>query len=278
MHPLRPVLASFVLAFATMTATVNPVAASTEDSAADATARVGTDPTGAHVELRHHDTWYETRHANGAPTDECLRRWIPSGEYQLRKTPSGDYRHVPLVEPQPGPEYQTYEVWCDGEYLDTLWIRPQQFGVDPRDLAERLLRDLPYPAASIGANPETRGLTGLETWFWVEGYTGAPINDAVTQFGLHVEVEATPTSVSWDFGDGTAANGLGLGAPPPTRSTVAHTFETRARPAFNLRALIVLSVRWRLNGGAWQALDPVVRTALRVYPVVESRAALVPSR
>jgi hypothetical protein len=271
MHPLRPVLASLVMTLATITATVHPA------SAVD-TAAVSTDPTGAHVELRHHDRWFETRHANGAPPNGCLRRWIPSGAFALRKTPSGDYREVPLVEPQPGPEYQTYQVWCDGEYVDTVWIRPQQFGVDPRDLAEQLLRDLPYPAASIGTNPQTRGLTGLETWFWVEGYTGAPINDAVTEFGLQVEVEATPTSVSWDFGDRTTANGLGLGTPPPTRSTVVHTFETRARPAFNLRALIVLSVRWRLNGGPWQDLDPVVRTAVRPYPVVESRAALVPSR
>lgn len=273
MHPLRPVLASLVMIVTTITATVSPAAASTEDSAA-----VSTDPTGAHVELRHHDMWYETRPKNGAPPDECLRRWIPSGAYELRKTPSGDYRQVPLSDLQPGPEYQTYQVWCDGQYLDTVWIRLQQFGVDPRDLAEQLLRDLPYPAASIGTNPKTRGLTGLETWFWVEGYTGAPIHDAVTEFGLRVEVEATPTSVSWDFADGTTANGLGLGAPPPARSTVVHTFENRARPAFNLRALIVLSVRWRLNGGTWQDLDPVVRTAVRPYPVVESRAALVPSR
>ena len=82
--------------------------------------------------------------------------------------------------------------------------------------------------------------------------------------------------MSWDFGDGTTARGLGLGNAPPHRSTVAHTFEVRARPAFTVRALVMLSVRWRLNGGPWQPLDPVIRTATRVYPVVESRAALVP--
>ena len=41
-------------------------------------------------------------------------------------------------------------------------------------------------------------------------------------------------------------------------------------------ALIILSVRWRLNGGPWQDIDPVVRTATDPYRVVESRAALVP--
>ncbi len=275
MHRFHPVL---VMITAVTAATVAGL--STGDSAWSATdsASTSTDPTGAHVELGHTDhVWRERPQTGGAVGTGCQRRWIPSGEFQLRKTPAGDYRQVPLTEPSPGPEYQTYQVWCNDQYLDTVWIRPQQFGVNPLDIAERLVRDLPYPAARLGTNPATRGLTGLESWFWVEGYTAAPILDSVTEFGMTVDVEAAPSSTSWDFGDGTTANGLGLGSAGPLRSTVVHTFERRARPAFNLRALIVVSVRWRLNGGAWQDLGPVVRTATRSYPVVESRAALVPS-
>lgn len=242
----------------------------------DDTAAVSTDPTGAHVKLSREGNWTEVRSRNGtAPTTGCLRHWIPSGEYELRKTPAGDYRQVPMNDPQPGPEYSPYSVWCNDQYIDTVWIRPQQFGVNPLAIAEELVRDLPYPAATVGAYPLVRGLTGLETWFWVDGYKAAPVQDTVTQFGLTVDVEATPASVSWDFGDGTTAKGLGLGTAPPAPSKVVHTFETRARPAFAVRALIILSVRWRLNGGIWQDIDPVVRTAVRSYPVVESRAALV---
>ena len=270
MHPLRLVLVAAVTVTTLLMCGVPPVPAGAEESA-----RVSTDPTGAQVELRQRQTWFETRHAVGAPPGECLRRWILSpGAFALRPTPNGDFREVPLAA-APGPEYQPYHVWCGTRYLDTVWIRPQQFGVDPLDLAQRLVRDLPYPAASVGTNPRTRGLTGLETWFWVDGYTGAPISDVVTAFGMRVEVDATPSSVSWDFGDGTTAKGLGLGSGPPSRSNVVHSFETRARPTFPVRALIMLSVRWRLNAGPWQDLDPVVRTAVRAYPVVESRAALV---
>lgn len=157
-----------------------------------------------------------------------------------------------------------------------MWLRPQQFGVDPRDLADRLVRDLPYPNPSVGAVPATRGLTGLDTWFWVTGYSTAPIRDTVTAFGLTIDVEASVDSVSWDFGDGTTVNGVGLGSPPPGPSAVSHRFEVRSRPTFTVRSLIGLDVRWRVNGGAWQALPPVTRTATRPYPVVESRAALVP--
>ncbi len=245
---------------------------------ARADAVVGTDPVGAHVELDHAGTWVETRPRSGATTTPvgCQRRWIPSGAFELRITPLGDYRQVPMDEPRPGPEYSPYQVWCDADYLGAVWIRPQQFGVDPQAIAERLVRDLPYPPATVGANPSTRGLTGLETRFWVGGYTTAPITDAVTAFGMRVEVEATPGTVSWDFGDGTTHNGASVGSTPTTRSEVAHTFEVRARPTFAVRALLNLAVRWRVNGGPWQGLDPIARSALLSYPVVESRAALVP--
>ncbi len=243
----------------------------------EATVAVSTDPTGAHVKLGRTGNWTEVRPRRGTdPSTGCLRRWIPSGAYELRKTSAGDYRQVPMNDPRPGSDYSPYSVWCNDEYIGTVWIRPQQFGVDPRAIAQELVRDLPYPAATVGAVPQARGLTGLDTQFWVDGYTAAPVQDTVTQFGLTVDVEATPTSVSWDFGDGTVAKGLGPGTAPPAPSNVVHMFETRARPAFSVRALIILSVRWRLNGGSWQTIDPVIRTAVRSYPVVESRAALVP--
>ena len=161
-------------------------------------------------------------------------------------------------------------------YLASVWLRPQQFGVDPRAIAERLVRDLPYPAATVGADPATRGLTGLESWFWVEGYTSAAITDTVRAFGLTVRVEATPESVSWDFGDGTTAPGGGLGAAPPARSDVRHAFESRGHPAVRVRALVRLAVRWRVDAGPWERLAPVVRIAVLDYPVAESRAVLVP--
>ncbi|MEP6624215.1 MAG: hypothetical protein ABJC79_07215 [Acidimicrobiia bacterium] len=279
MHRSRPalVLAARALAAATAVAVgVGSGVASRAGGEPTSDAAASTDPAGAHVELGAHESWVEVRPRTGGTTTGCRRRWIPSGEFQLRPTPAGDYRQVPLTEPRPGPEYTPYQVWCDADYLGTVWLRPQQFGVDPRDLAVRLVRDLPYPTASVGAVPATRGLTGLDSWFWVTGYDGAPIHDTVRAFGLSVDVEATVGSVSWDFGDGTTANGLGLGNPPPGPATVSHRYEHRSRPAFTVRNLLTLTVRWRLNGGGWQPLDPVVRTATRSYPVVESRAALVP--
>lgn len=248
-------------------------------------ADASTDPTGAHVVLGRDRIWTEVpaRSGSGGTRDPqaCVRRWEPAlREVALRITLTGDYRSVPITTPRPGPEYAVYHVWCADlagvRYLDSVWLRPEQFGVDPRAIAERLVRDLPYPAARIGADPAARGLTGLESWFWVDGYTDAPVFDTVRAFGLTVSVEATPESVSWDFGDGTTERGAGLGTPAPGRSEVRHVFETRGRPTVRIRALVRLAVRWRVDAQPWETLAPVVRTAVLDYPVAESRAVLVP--
>jgi hypothetical protein len=273
MRLLRPALV-VVVGLATAVASMPIAAADPSDAAA-----VSTDPVGAHVELRHGDRWVETHGSGGGgAVTGCRRTWILQDRpFALRRTGTGDMKEV-AMDLAPGPEYRPFQVWCDAEYVDTVWLRPQQFGVDPAAIAEQLVRDLPYPAATVGANPSGRGLTGLGSWFWVGGYSGAPIVDTVTQFGMTVTVEATPATTDWDFGDGTVGRDLGIGAPPPAPTTVTHVYEVRSRPTYRVRALMRLDVRWRLDGGPWQALAPVVRTAVLDYPVVSSRAALVPDR
>lgn len=253
-------------------------------------ADVSTDPAGAHVRLSRGGAWAEVRapRSNGddaggsAPSSGCLRRWVPTPyPNYIRKGPVRPDRHTTPMPPSPGPTYVAYHVFCGATYITSVWLTPAVFlvaaPIDPRAIAEELVRDLPYPAAGIGASPETRGLTGLESWFWVVGYQG-PLRDAVDELGLLVEVEATPAAVRWDFGDGTAPVAGTLGRAAPDRSDVAHVYEQRRRstPAA-VRAVVRLDARYRVDGGRWLPLDPVFRAATRAYPVAESRAALVPA-
>lgn len=252
---------------------------------ADSSAEVSTDPTGAQVVLTRRDTWVEVgpprTGGGGRPGTGCRRRWrLAPTPHFLSRLVTGDYRPLPLP-PAPSPEHRPYHVFCDAAYVTTVWLRPSQFGagpaIDPRSLAQRLVRDLPYPPAAVGASPALRGLTGLESWFWVEGYSSTPLRDAVEGFGLRVEVEALPAAVTWDFGDGTTPVPGTLGQAAPARSDVVHVFERRSRVApFTVRAAVRLDVRWRQNGGAWQPLAPVLRSAARPYLVAESRAVLIP--
>lgn len=255
-------------------------------------ANVSTDPTGAHVRLTRRGVWIEVRApgdgsssggSSGRATG-CQRRWVPT-KYPHYLTPAhvDPDIHVTPMPPQPGPEYTAYHVYCGGTYIDSVWLAPSAFGVtapvvDTRAIAEQLVRDLPYPAATVGISPAGRGLTGLESWFWVSGYSG-PVRDQVDGLGYRVEVEATPASVRWSFGDATAAESGTLGRAAPARSDVVHTYERRSSGGpMSVQASVALDVRFRVNGGEWEALDPVQRSATRAYPVAESRAALVAPR
>jgi hypothetical protein len=145
------------------------------------------------------------------------------------------------------------------------------------EIAAALARDLPYPAVTIGANPAGRGLTGLTAWFWLDGYDGGPIVDAVTGFGTAVEVEARAGTATWDFGDGTPLTTTAVGGGP-TAPAITHDYESRSGPeGFEVTAAFSFTVRYRVDGGDWIPLPAVERTAARAYEVVESRAQLVPS-
>ncbi len=267
-------------------------ASSTSAAGAASDASVSTDPTGAHVQLARSGAWVEVRapqggNGNGGSTATgagCLRRWVPTQypNYLRPGTVAPEY-HVTPMPPSPGPGYVAYHVWRGTTYITSVWLLPTAFApaagaLDVRAIAERLVRDLPYPAATVRISPEGRGLTGLESWYWVSGYS-APLHDAVDGLGIRVEVEAVPASVHWDFGDGTPVQPGTLGVAAPSRSDVVHTYQRRGIAVpMRVRASVRLDVRYRVNTEAWQALDPVFRSATRAYPVAESRAALVPAR
>ena len=125
-------------------------------------------------------------------------------------------------------------------------------------IAEQLVRDLPYPAATVGANPAGRGLTGLASWFWVDGYSGAPIVDTVDA-----------VRHDRDRGGDARRDRLGLRRRHRRQRTRArhaaagavdgHPRRSRCGPGrrYRVRALIRLAVRWRLGAGPWETLAPV---------------------
>lgn len=286
------VLTGTTLTLLVATSWSTPAEALARDASAPPSANVSTDPSGAHVHLGRGGVWIEIRGprdgdasgGGGGATTGCRRRWVPT-KYPnfLNSSPVNPDIHLTPMPPPPGPEYVAYFVYCGANYITSVWLLPSAFApaaavVDVRAIAEQLVRDLPYPDAFIHISPDARGLTGLESWFWVTGYTGV-IRDAVNEFGIRVEVEAQPASVSWNFGDETPPQSGTLGHATPARSDVAHTYERRSKGTpLSVRATVRLDVRFRVDAEPWQTLDPVLRTAARGYPVAESRAALVPSR
>src|SRR3546814_13027148 len=75
-----------------------------------------------------------------------------------------------------------------------------------------------------GVSPDARGLVGLRSWFWVEGFDGAAVTVPVAALGLTVNVQLSMGSVSWDFGDGTVESGS-LGEAYQAASSVQHAHQ-----------------------------------------------------
>jgi len=240
------------------------------------TSEVSTDPTGATVTIDARGTWRETGGRGGrGPTGGCRRVWVRAVApvHLDRGGTMWNGRHP--MPSKPTPDSIAYHVYCGGVYVTSVWLRPSAFTPDQgtaRDLALRLVTRLPYPALGIALNPSARGLAGLDSYLATTGFTGR-IADRVSAFGATVEVEAIPTTITWDPGDGTGTVRVPFTAA--TRGLLAHRYERRS-PGYPVRATLDLAVRWRTPGGAWQTLPPIVRQASRAYPVTAARSVLVP--
>jgi len=179
-------------------------------------------------------------------------------------------------------------VRCDNGYFAIVWLpvdtQPgdieivvvQGDSLDPATVAAELLDHVPVPNIVIGVNPAT-GLVAVPSWFWIEGYDGAPIVASDTLGDVTVEVEITPTGYRWSFGDGATLATTSLGQPYPQESDIRHTYEQsslRVGGAFAVTVEITFSARYRVNGGPWEPLDPITRAFTAAYPVQQLQSIL----
>ncbi|GAC1361450.1 MAG: hypothetical protein NVSMB32_00440 [Actinomycetota bacterium] len=97
------------------------------------------------------------------------------------------------------------------------------------DTVYQLSQEVTAPPLGVGVAPAVDGITGLESYFWLTGYGGLPIDrTARTASGASVEMRATPASYVWDFGDGSGFTTTSLGQPYPAVSDIRHTYDVRS--------------------------------------------------
>ncbi|HZJ27566.1 MAG TPA: hypothetical protein VFF40_11255 [Acidimicrobiia bacterium] len=248
-------------------------------------AEASTSPAGAHVRIGFDGAYWEQGTPGGGATGSsggggCIRRWEPAGTGAFH--PQVISLLIIELGPAPSPEHRPFTVWCGDAIAGWAWILPSEFnaatGPSAAEIAAEIAADLPYPQITVGVNPAERGLAGLETWVWTEGYDGTPITDSVTGLGATVEVEARPINATWDFGDDIEAprgsvGSLAGGAGEPA---ARHIYERRSGPeGFALSATFSFAVRYRVDGGEWSSLPSVARSASRAYIVADSQAQLV---
>jgi hypothetical protein len=148
-----------------------------------------------------------------------------------------------------------------------------------RDQVQRLV---PRPGIGV-APPGGVTLVNIQTIFWVDTSAQRWLG-SVLLVGRHVDLQASLDSVAWDFGDGHDDVSTGPGTPystarpcgtPQCPGYYGHTYRTTG--AMTVRATVTWSGRYRVDGGAWQAIAGTVRGAPATLQltVKQSRGVLV---
>ena len=176
--------------------------------------------------------------------------------------------------PKPHPEAQIALLLCNGDPVRPIWVSPEDI-VDldaaARSEAQRYIEEVLVPAVRIGVNPAARGLVGLDSWFWIDGFDGSVTAPPISAFGLTIDVRMSSGTVSWDFGDGTVEPG-DLGRPYPEESTVRHIHQHDG--SFAITATIDLVPEYRVDGGPWLTLPNLEAVATTTHPVEERQAVV----
>lgn len=176
--------------------------------------------------------------------------------------------------PKPDPEARFALLLCDGSVVRAIWVAPSDvvdLDAAARQEAQRYVEDVLTPAVGIGINPSSAGLAGLRSWFWVEGFDGTVTAPPIAAFGLTIDVRMSTRSVTWDFGDGTVADG-DLGRAYPQESSVQHAH--RRAGTFAITASITLIPEYRVNGGGWVTLADLTATATALHRVEERQSVV----
>jgi hypothetical protein len=178
------------------------------------------------------------------------------------------------VGPKPDPEARLGLLLCNGMVVRPLWVSPADvidLDAAARVEAQRYVEHVLTPAVRIGVNPAARGLAGLDSWFWIEGFDGSVSAPPIRALGVTIDVRMTSGAVSWDFGDGTVEAG-DLGRAYPQESTVRHVHQHDG--TYVITASIALVPEYRVDGGPWLALPNLSAVATTTHPV-EQRQAVV---
>lgn len=156
----------------------------------------------------------------------------------LRVTPDGTLAAFP---PDPLPnasnpamflfdKFDNCGNWTGIDWLPVTPASAAKPGKAPLDTVYQLSVDVVAPAFTVGINPAKAGITGLESYFWLAGYNGRPIDKVTQTAGATIEIKATPISYTWDFGDGTPPiTTTSIGQPyPQAVSDIRHLYDIRS--------------------------------------------------
>ena len=147
-------------------------------------------------------------------------------------------------------------------------------------LAEEASSRQPWPNLSVGVNPD-RGLTGLQSWFWLRPANAAMRPASATAGPLTVTVRAALIDVLWDFGDGSRTDaGLDLGQAYPRESAIRHVYQTdtfQLAGGYQVLATLRFGIWYSVNSGSWRFLGTKAKSFSLSYSVNQIQPEGVPA-
>ncbi|MET0468856.1 MAG: hypothetical protein ABWZ87_08950 [Aeromicrobium sp.] len=113
----------------------------------------------------------------------------------------------------------------------------------------RAVREIGLPSLQVQIQPGGETLVNVPTIFFT---APQPFERSVTLLGFDVDLAAEPVGYQWVHGDGTTNATDQPGKPYPAMD-VTHRYEAPADDV-QARVDVTYQVRYRVDGGPWQAL------------------------
>jgi hypothetical protein len=253
--------------------------AAAQVSGADASIAVGTDTSAVEVEAREYESPVNATSAASSPSTP-INSASSSGP-----PPEPSLSYIDNVCGMlPDGQVRVRESIFSSEISGCLLgFRPEQVAQAPRGrgprspqppgpgrIIDRVIELVAAPDLRIA--PSEIGLTGLETYVWID--EPAQVSISASAGGTTVDAGAFPSQYLWDWGDGNDTLTYDSGRPWTRHrpGSIEHVYETRGR--YDLSVEVVWEAQWRINGGAWEALGFFSLGDSVDYPVRQIQARL----
>jgi hypothetical protein len=140
------------------------------------------------------------------------------------------------------------------------WFVPQgQIRVDPGEIARDLVRRAPFEYADAHAapGPDYHTYVNYKNWLWIPSEQWHDVGVSLTVGGATVSLQATPTRVDWDMGDGQTVSCAGPGRKwrdgmsEDAPTDCSHTYASLKNPdgdTWPVSARISYAVTWSCTG------------------------------
>lgn len=164
--------------------------------------------------------------------------------------------HVECVEA--GETGFMHDVYMDGTDVGDVCVPEKD--VDNVNIAALVIREfkrLSWPASDLVVQPPGgKTLVNLETNFYTLDNQAIP--QTVTVASQVVEIRATPTAYTFNFGDGASTTSATPGRPHP-HLDITHVYEQVGKVAVSLDT--TYSGEYRIGGGDWVAIPDTLTVA-----------------